>query len=354
MKKNVIYFPYILVPYDEWFTRVLLYWDEIHSIIPSGLSDYLNKHKYMQRLIETELIQPVNPSNYIERIPNYREAFLNLIDSPNYPVPHGVSGIGIKKTTKVHIEKLGYIGTDLVERGLARKTDFSWYNVDVYTANLFMTYLASILGKLPDIDSEPITDSIQSLNSFSILDYNKGEMSQEIDEMRKITLKDILPAPRGGISPEKLAEFKEEHKKELPRFREKIEYFLHDAAEIKDPTDRSKEIKQFISDVRDDVDYLSELMKSTGWNKVTYGNLIGYSSLVFGVGSYIATPNLLGAVGAALGITGTIKDVQQERKINELFKSNYAAYAVMAQQKLPFLDNLDNWYFKKNKHFLQS
>lgn len=351
MKKNVIYFPYIQVPYDEWFARVLLYWDEIHSIIPSGFSDYLNKHKYMQRLIETELILPVNPGNYIESIPNYKEAFLNYIDSPNYPVPHGVSRIGIKKTTKVHIEKLGNIGPDLVERGLARKTDFNWYDIDVYTANQFMAYLASVLGKLPDINSEPITDSIQSLNSFSTLDYNKGKMSQEIDEMRTIILKNILPAPRGDISPEKLAEFKEEHKKELAKFREEIEYFLYGVAEIKDPINKSEKIERFIGDIQDDVDNLSELMTSTGWHRITYGNFIGYSSLFLGVGSYIATPNLLGAVGAAFGIGETIKDILQERKINEFFKNNYAAYAVTTQQKLPFLDN---WYFKKNKHFLQS
>lgn len=35
MARKVLYFPYISVPESAWFTRVLLYWDEVGSIVPS-------------------------------------------------------------------------------------------------------------------------------------------------------------------------------------------------------------------------------------------------------------------------------------------------------------------------------
>jgi hypothetical protein len=34
MADKVLYFPYIRVPDSEWFTQVLLYWDEVGSIVP--------------------------------------------------------------------------------------------------------------------------------------------------------------------------------------------------------------------------------------------------------------------------------------------------------------------------------
>lgn len=330
------------MPYAGWFNQVLLYWDEIYSIIPSGLSDYISKNEHMQRLIETELIQPINPSNYIGNIPNYKEAFLDYVDNPNYPVPHGVIKIKNKKTTKVHIEKLGDIGPDLVERGLASRIENNWYDIDIFTANQFMAYLASVLGKLPTIESEPITDSIQNLNSFSTPEYQNGKISQEIDELRIIMLKDILPAPRGVINPEKLAEFKAEHNMELANFRREIENVLHDVAEIENPIYKSERIDRFKLDIRDEVENLSKQMKSNGWRRITYGNFIGYSSLVFGVATFIASPNLIGAAAAAFGMHKTINDIAQDKRNTDFLKSNYAAYAVMTQQKSPF--------FKMNKY----
>jgi hypothetical protein len=37
MADAVIYFPYIRVPDNEWFTRVLLYWDQLGTIVPEEL-----------------------------------------------------------------------------------------------------------------------------------------------------------------------------------------------------------------------------------------------------------------------------------------------------------------------------
>lgn len=43
---KVIYYPYINVPQNAWFTTVLLYWDEVGSIIPSDIlnSDDINNY----------------------------------------------------------------------------------------------------------------------------------------------------------------------------------------------------------------------------------------------------------------------------------------------------------------------
>ena len=157
---NVIYFPYIRVPQDEWFTRVLLYWDKIGSIVPMDYVDDPSKlGKYMYNLVQEGLVKQIIPHQYVHDIPNFTEAFLQYVDNPNYPVLQGVIERKRVPTIPVHMEKLGPIGDELCQRGLARQQDWRWYNIEDYTANQFMAYLAASLGKIPEIESEPITDN---------------------------------------------------------------------------------------------------------------------------------------------------------------------------------------------------
>jgi hypothetical protein len=36
---SALYFPYVSTPDDAWFTRVLLCWDTVGTIVPGGLED---------------------------------------------------------------------------------------------------------------------------------------------------------------------------------------------------------------------------------------------------------------------------------------------------------------------------
>ncbi|GAH86528.1 unnamed protein product, partial [marine sediment metagenome] len=168
MANKVIYFPYIRVPQNEWFTRVLLYWDKVGSIVPHDYiynPDHLGK--YMQELIKAELVKQIIPMNYIHSIPRFKEAFIELIDR-NQIINHA------HKITKesnetflIHIEKLDNIAGELCDRGLAEPVNYPWYNVEKVTANLFMAYLAAVLGELSEIDMAPITDRTEFFSVFS-------------------------------------------------------------------------------------------------------------------------------------------------------------------------------------------
>jgi hypothetical protein len=75
MVDKVLYFPYIRVPGNEWFTRVLLYWDEVGSIVPS---EYIYRPEslgtYMRELVQAQLVRQVLPGDYIPKIPKFKEA----------------------------------------------------------------------------------------------------------------------------------------------------------------------------------------------------------------------------------------------------------------------------------------
>ena len=65
MARKVLYLPYISVPESAWFTRVLLYWDEVGSIVPSAYEVDLSRlTPYMQELVHAELVRPIVHARY--------------------------------------------------------------------------------------------------------------------------------------------------------------------------------------------------------------------------------------------------------------------------------------------------
>ncbi len=332
MNRNVIYFPYIRVPQGEWFTRVLLYWDTVNSIVPSEyVEDPSELGPYMYGLVQEELVKPIVPKEYIYKVPNFTKPFIECVDSPNYPIPHGIIKSANVNTFRVHMEKLGSIGDELTNRGLAKELEWPYYEIEAYTANQFMAYLATVLGRLPDIESEPITDKSTNLCSFVPQFYQEKKIISEIDETRFIVLKDILPGPWDRINPRKLAKFKEEYKDELTNFQNCIESFVIDSVSIENPILRSKSIKEFLNKTKKDVDDLSKKMQSMGWRNITKGQIVSCFVPGFLLGLNIANGSIPGMAASAFTAykmgTQTITDLTRK----DFLEGNYAAYAVLTR-----------------------
>lgn len=334
MVRNVIYFPYIRVPQSEWFTRVLLYWDQVGSIVPFEYVQSPGLGKFMEALIAEDLLRQISPGAHIDEIPYFSEAFLEYVDNPEYPVHRGILRTKKVPTFAVHMEKLGPIGDELCNRGFAYLENYPWYNIETYTANQFMAYLAATLGRLPEINSEPTTDATRNLNSFMPQYHPEGRLSQELDKLRTLVLKDILPAPKGGIAPKKIAKFKSDYKKELTRFRNNVESFLITASAIEDQRHRDKSIEQFIVKTRNEVTELEELMNAKGWRNITLGRFLAYSTATLGLAVAITTGGLLGVVAAAFGAGSAIYTTIRNAKATNALEGRYAAYAVLAQKEL--------------------
>lgn len=169
MADKVLYFPYIRVPENVWFTRVLLYWDEVGSIVPS---EYIRVPEslgtYMRELVQAELVKTVVPPDYTYKIPRFREAFLELVDQNQIIANRRGIALERNETFRIHIEKSGdALAEALYDRGLARPAGYPWLEVEKLTADLFMAYLASVLGKLEDLQMNPITDRADTLSVFS-------------------------------------------------------------------------------------------------------------------------------------------------------------------------------------------
>jgi len=331
MTNKVLYFPYIRVPENAWFTQVLLYWDQVGSIIPSEFVAHSNKlGNYMKELIQAELVKPVHPGDYIHEIPNFEEAFLNLIE--NNPTIEKRKGNALEngETFRIHIEKFSPLIFDLCDMGLAKHAGYPWYEVESLTADLYMTYLASVLGKSINLQMEPITDRVNSLTVYSKLPGNISSTANHLSSLRMGVLESILPVPAEGITVEELANFKKRHFDLLTRFRRYVESSLIDIALISDVNLKDEKIRIFKEELEDQLNTIQALMHERKWPKIILGTVAAAMPLAgtlitgFLPLALLDLPPLAVAIRSAFG---------EAKKGNKEILESPLAYVAMTQEK---------------------
>jgi len=272
MTDSVIYYPYINVPESEWLVRTLLYWDDVYSIVPSELVYYPDKlNAFMGDLVNHDLVKPIMPMNYIRKIPRFNESFINLLNKKSYSRPF-TGKLTLKNTARIHVEKMDYISKELVRRKLAKIDTYPWYLVEKETADLFMAYLACVIGNCTNNIMEPITDQETNLSIFN----NRYELSkQESDfiKMRWSVLESVLPGPTGkDFDAKKIAEFKENNSNLAYKYRLYIEKTLIDISLIENENMKNRRFELFMEEVYSEVEEL-KLALEDYWNKIRWGTV---------------------------------------------------------------------------------
>lgn len=276
MGENVLYFPYIKVPQSPWFTRVLLYWDEVGSIVPSEYQrQRIRLGHYMQDLVNSGLVKEVVPLEHHSAVPEFRSAFLKLIDENSYIERQRGIALEKHKTFRIHIEKMIGDGLtdDLIDRGLARPVEYPWWEIEITTANLFMGYLASVLGKLDNLRMYPITDQINALSVFSRTPERILSRRSLIEQLRMSVLTDILPSPEHIVPVKELLDFKRHHSGLLPNFRRHIEAFLIDLSAIADIEQRDERINIFKEQANEQIGEIIVKMNERRWPRIVLGEV---------------------------------------------------------------------------------
>lgn len=303
MTDRVLYYPYIKVPQNSWFTRVLLYWDKVGSIVPY---DYIENPEqlgeYMSALVREELVIQVIPGMYLWNAPNFTDAFIEYIDMKmNRPVPE-------KTWARIHMEKLQSVGDKLCERGLARKdpnNEYSpWYQVESNTADEFMSYLASVLGQLVEQEKfYPITDQRAKLSAF----MPKGT-PRNVEPLREIVLRSILPAPAEALEPGRLAEFKAKYYNMLKIFRREVEDKISELSVIENDNDRNNRLQVIVNKMKEEIQELTARMREQkNWPRIDFAAFCALSAA--GLSSWKAVIDQdwrFGLGGAAFGLAPVV------------------------------------------------
>lgn len=276
-KNKALYFPYINVPNNEWFTKVLLYWDEIGAIVPQ---DYIYNPErldsHMTEFVHAGLVKQIIPNmDNMEAGRNFAQSFINLVEKYDINKKAKESRFGPNYTSKIHIDKFGSeISRYLVEEKLAMVDKYPWYRVESTTAGLFMSYLASFIGNSEEVKMQPITDKVATFETFSE-EYAIGGFRQNylLDRMRIEVLEEILPVPSYVYNVNSIVRFKEKYGDLLPKFRNKIEYKIREISFIENQEESEFQLNQYKQSLEEEVEEIVAKLSHRSWGKITFGTV---------------------------------------------------------------------------------
>jgi len=301
---HAIYYPYIRVPDSPWFTRTLLYWDDVGAIVPSEYIEHpesLGDH--MVSLVRENLVKQVVPGMHLWKVPQFDSAFLDHVDAKAArPV------VPSDQWPKVHMEKLHGVAEGLCRRGLARKDGPAecspWYAIEPVTADDFMAYLAAVLGQIPgEGEFVPVTDQADRLSRFRLPAPSAGRRAP----IREIVVPRLLPSPSAAVEAPRLAEFKARNRAALSDFRREIERRISHWALIENDADRNVAIEEGVRDLQDRVREVAAMMERARWPHLDFGGLCTIVGSGIAGWSAATTGDLgLGLAGAGLSLAPAV------------------------------------------------
>lgn len=328
MRTKALYFPYINLPDDNWLYLMLLYWDQLSSIVPHEYAynpERLSPH--MSTLIKEGLVNPVIPQDFIHDMEDFGAPFISFVRREVRQM--GFENRAVSQRIPIHVEKLGRVADELVDLNLATPTGYPWYEMDSWVANAFMSYLASLLGSLPEVDSAPITNDA---SCFRLLAGNQRGSFAERTRQRQVILEEIFPFPKADLSLHSIVRFKRKYGDELARFRDRIEGLCIDLSNIPDLTDREEKRQITMRELKQQIDLITARMQET-WQQIIFLDILP----VLGAGSSVVTSlqgyQMLAAGLGTLSLAGAIYSYFKRKKNRDLLLNHPLAYGALLRRQ---------------------
>lgn len=337
MRSKAIYFPYISVPESEWTFKTLLYWEKLSSIVPLDFIENPNKlESFMNELVREGLVDQIIPSDHIWKIPNFEGPFIEYIESKLNKSPfhrqfgNSFFNNSFRRTSQIHMEKLGNLPDFLIRERLARQISHSWFEVENWVAEPFMAYLSSVLGMLEEIDAAPVTQNVHLSRYYQA--FGNTDKYNKTMTARSHILEQLLPVPERGIPLYQLIKFKQRYGHLLPPVREKIEVYSSEIASIQDDEERMARAETITLELKDDISEITEAMKLS-WKKVVFEVLTPLAGA--GGAIYAADPHQNAVAAGAAGfafITACYRAIASSNPERTL-KSKPLAYLAFANRE---------------------
>jgi hypothetical protein len=336
---KALYFPYIKTPDDQWFTRVLLYWDAVGTIVPGNLEgDDRWVTPRMRALRDEGLLDFVRPAFSVSKVPHFAEAFLSHLEADQEVQARRRQSLDEFRLVRVHVWKLGDLAEGLVAAGLARAANGPgwelWLEVEERTANLFMAYLAVTLGALQEVAMDPVTNRRPALAALLGVDTDTGLTLKRARELRLGVLDELLPAPAVPPAPRELAEFKREHGPQLAAFRDRVDEELLRAALLPEQDAREERASLAARALLRERDDIVKLMGQRRWPRIVFGSVAGVAAAATAVAApFIVGGGVTAAALAAPGLLPAVYIALGDVKRRPDFGRRPMAYAALADRR---------------------
>lgn len=313
--KNLLYYPYINLPDEDWTVRNLLYYDNIGSIVPTQYFYEPERYEpFMRKMIQNELIVPINPMDILDHQWRDVKIYIEYLKKNQKRLKQRCSNKFISQTgsstdrmrtydpitgSRLHANKFdSEIFYSLTQMGLAKKIDEYWYEVENRTAYDLMFFLATIVAN--KIDYQPTTNKIQ-YSPFTRENIKRENIElREQKNKRDLILKDLIPYPE-QIDINLIKKFKEKHYDLLNRFRNKVELIALNPSISLD----SQLFKTAIEDMNDSKEELIARMSENKFGNIFFGTICGTISACIALSNgptLSAIPGILNAIYTALKI----------------------------------------------------
>jgi hypothetical protein len=326
-----LYFPYISLPNDSWFTRVLLYWDSVASIVPQRISPRdPEMTPFMRHLIAAQIVRPLRPDHAFssDRRGGFDQEFLALLDASGLPEPGEQ-----RKWTRLNWEK-GTVGLfeQMAARGLAFPEERRWWRVERQSAGLYMAYLVGSMCRV-ERDLVPVTNASAQLAKLA---QPIAGTKSDLDELVYVTIHDVLPIPTQEVPLDELCRFKDTHAERLRDLRVYLTAKLADLVLIPDRTVRVAKLAEVQREVREDVRRLQAEMSKRSW-PVRLGGACALASPVLSIGTAVASGGtaLALGLGVASAVAGVATAAAGLRVPQGADSGSPLAYAALAGQLRP-------------------
>lgn len=314
---NAIYYPFINVPNSKEFLQVLLYWDKVYSIVPVEQLEKSFLFPHMRGYVEAGLVAQLRPMDFLfELPPRQYEDFFRFVEKEKRRVLRRRNRFD-HEAVLIHAEKLNQYADEFVRMGLARPTDYPWYEMPRWLGNRFMSFLAVSAGTLSSVRAMPITDQVDCYQMFA---GNHVAVSNQ-KSVREVLFSNLLPVPDESVRAEDLMEFKKSHWPQLMRFRRTIELETIRANSISDLNERNRHVRLRIEELQEQKEEIAETMRKPF--KISFGSLTALFSAAASAALFDFPSLVSGGSALASGISQTASELKS-RKEKPL---TYAAFA---------------------------
>lgn len=310
--QGALYYPFIRVPTNAWWTRTLLYWDSVATITPMEFIHNPELHDpNTLELIRAGLVYQVVPFEAEYTFSHNFPRFLGNLHPDELARRQGMFGSG--STVPVHMDKFfhAYGFWMLEDLGLAAQVDAQWAEVESSTADEFMAALAFSLCQAAgengwnrggSQDKEhwvPVTDtgsSAQALLSGLAPTDGTAKPSEvelrvngdlRLAHIRSVALEGLLPVPAEPLEIDAILQFRRRHKDFLPQFRRDMEKRLEDMSDL-DPVARRRKQDLLQEEAQQLSGQVEAYLHEVGVQRIIRGPIVALLSLIPVVGPLAA------------------------------------------------------------------
>lgn len=291
---GVIYYPYISVPESAWFTRAVLYWDTVGTIVPDEWT-YTPERlgEYTLELVHRGIVTQLLPSyadltGFAHRFAGYTS---NL---QRDELARRRNDFAAGTTELIHQDKGPTdIFLHLKDLSLCEQHG-GWWRVERKTSADYMAGLALALSMpgsnimhfdpwsrnssaVPETTNlVPITDQAHSLLPLltgtvevsHVASMERAEGQNMIGRVQAMVLEELFPAPVLVVPPSEIERFRDRHSTLLPEFRRNVEQRVDEIFNLGTAWQRRRALDRLASEFKQATREVEAYMAESHFGKV--------------------------------------------------------------------------------------